>query len=86
MPRETLSPASPFPTRRQAQLILDTLHQAGCPTGLKVAGVAAPRVLNTYAFIKMGVDRIGTRSAPEIVDTLPRVQSELFVDLPGAVG
>jgi deoxyribose-phosphate aldolase len=75
---------SGFPTRDQVQLILDTLHQARSRTGLKVSGVAAPRVANTYAFIRMGADRIGTSSAPDVVDALPRVQGELLADQPPA--
>ena len=67
-----------FPNFRQAQLILDTLHAAHSTTGLKLSGIVAPHVLNAYAFIRMGADRIGTRAAPEIVDSLPDVQRELF--------
>jgi deoxyribose-phosphate aldolase len=68
---------SGFPNRHQVELMLSTLHEAGNRTGLKVAGVSAPRVKNTYDFIRMGVDRIGTSSAAEIVDALPEVQREL---------
>ena len=75
-----------FPTRAQVQLILDTLREAGGRTGLKVAGVSAPRVPNSYAFIRMGAGRIGTSSAPEVVDALPDVQRELIADLSGAAG
>jgi deoxyribose-phosphate aldolase len=69
---------SGFPNHHQVELMLSTLHEAGSRTGLKVAGVSAPRVQNTYDFIRMGVDRIGTSSAPEIVDALPEVQRELL--------
>ncbi|MGD1034184.1 MAG: deoxyribose-phosphate aldolase [Candidatus Dormibacteria bacterium] len=72
-----------FPTRHQVQLILDTLRDTGGPTGLKVSGVSAPRVLNSYAFIGMGAGRIGTSSAAEIVDALPQVQRELAAGPPG---
>lgn len=67
-----------FPNFHQAQLILGILQSARTHTGLKVSGIAPPHVLNAYAFIRMGADRIGTRAAPEIVDSLPDVQRELF--------
>jgi deoxyribose-phosphate aldolase len=67
-----------FPDFHQAQLILNTLRAAHTTTGLKVAGIVAPQVLNAYAFIRMGADRIGTRAASAVVDALPDVQRELF--------
>jgi deoxyribose-phosphate aldolase len=75
---------SGFPNHHQVQLILVTLHEAKTRTGLKVSGIVAPHVLNVYAFIRMGADRIGTRSAPEIVDALPAVQRELYPSPVGA--
>lgn len=73
-----------FPNFQQVQLILNTLREAHTHTGLKVSGVVAPHVLNAYAFIRMGADRIGTRAAPEIVDALPDVQRELYPALDAA--
>jgi len=70
-----------FPTREQVQLMLDTLRAAGARTGVKVAGISAPRIPNSYACIAMGAGRIGTSSAPEIVDALPEVQRELRAQL-----
>ena len=69
---------SGFPTRHQVELMLRTLREAGGHTGIKVAAVPAPRVQNTYYFLAMGVDRIGTSSAPEIVEALPEVQRALL--------
>jgi deoxyribose-phosphate aldolase len=70
-----------FPDFHQVQLILRTLHDADTTTGLKVSGIVGPHVLNAYAFIRMGADRIGTRAAPAIVDALPDVQRELFPEM-----
>lgn len=67
-----------LPDHHQVQLILDTLREMKTRTGIKVSGIVAPHVLNAYAFIRMGGDRIGTRAAPAIVDALPEVQQELF--------
>lgn len=47
---------------------------AGTPVKLKVAGVKFPRPQNAYAFLLAGADRIGTRAAPEIVDSLDRLR------------
>jgi deoxyribose-phosphate aldolase len=73
-----------FPNFQQVELILNTLREAHTQTGLKVSGIVAPHVLNAYAFIRMGADRIGTRAAPEIVDALPDVQRELYPALDAA--
>lgn len=75
---------SGFPNFQQAQLMLGILRKSGTKTGLKVSGIVAPRVINAYAFIRMGADRIGTRSAPQIVDSLPDVQHELFPSVESA--
>jgi deoxyribose-phosphate aldolase len=77
---------SGFPNHHQVRLILDTLQQAHAKTGLKVSGIVAPHVLNAYAFIRMGADRIGTRSAPEVVEALPEVQRDLFPTPVNAAG
>jgi deoxyribose-phosphate aldolase len=72
-----------FPGFHQVRLILETLRRAGADTGLKVSGVGTPRVVNAYAYIRMGAQRIGTGAAPEVVDSLPEVQSGLFPALDG---
>lgn len=66
------------PNFHDTRLILDTLADLKSPTRVKVSGVVEPRVINAYAFIRMGVALIGTRSAPEIVDALPQVQQWLY--------
>ena len=71
------------PDFHDAKLILATLAELICATKLKVSGVIAPRVLNAYAFIRMGAARIGTRGASMIVDALPQVQRLIY---PGALG
>lgn len=43
----------------------------GTSVRLKVAGVKFPRPQNALVFLRAGADRIGTRAAPEIVDSLP---------------
>jgi deoxyribose-phosphate aldolase len=73
-----------FPGFHQVRLILETLRDANGDTGLKVSGLAAPRVMTAYAFIRMGADRIGTGASPAIVDSLPDVQRGLFPPLDGA--
>lgn len=50
------------------QLLVMRRALAGTDIKLKVAGVKFPRPQNAYVFILAGADRIGTRSAPEIVD------------------
>ena len=55
--------------------------EANGATGLKVSGIGTPRVVTAYAFIRMGAHRIGSNAAPEIVDSLPDVQRELFPTL-----
>lgn len=47
----------------------------GTPTKVKVAGVKFPRPQNAYAFLLAGVDLIGTRAAPEILDALDQMRS-----------
>jgi deoxyribose-phosphate aldolase len=44
----------------------------GTPVRLKVAGVQFPRPQNALVFLRVGADRIGTRAAPEIVDSWRR--------------
>lgn len=66
------------PNFHDAQLILDTLAQINSTTRLKVSGVIEPRVINAYAFIRMGAALIGTRGAAAIVEALPEVQRVLY--------
>jgi deoxyribose-phosphate aldolase len=67
-----------YPSFHQVRLILEILREANGNTGLKVSGLGTPRVVTAYAFIRMGADRIGTGAAPEIVESLPDVQSGMF--------
>ena len=48
----------------------------GTPVRLKVAGVQFPRPQNALVFLRVGADRIGTRAAPEIVDSLEMLRAE----------
>jgi deoxyribose-phosphate aldolase len=48
----------------------------GTPVRLKVAGVQFPRPQNALVFLRVGADRIGTRAAPEIVDSLETLRTE----------
>ena len=66
------------PNFKDAQLMLETLDELKSPTRLKVSGVIEPRVINAYAFIRMGAALIGTRGAIEIVEALPEVQRLLY--------
>lgn len=68
------------PHFKDALCILDTLGAMNTGTRLKVSGVVEPRIINAYAFIRMGAALIGTRSAVEIVEALPEVQRTLFTD------
>jgi deoxyribose-phosphate aldolase len=45
---------------------------------MKVSGIVEPRVINAYAFIRMGAALIGTRAAVEIIEALPDVQKTLY--------
>lgn len=66
------------PNFKDARLILETLAELKSSTRLKVSGVIEPRVINAYAFIRMGAALIGTRGAIEIVEALPEVQRLLY--------
>ena len=66
------------PNFHDAQIMLDTLSTLNTKCRLKVSGVVEPRVINAYAFIRMGAALIGTRCAGEIVEALPDVQKTLF--------
>lgn len=49
------------PNFRDAQVMLETLASMNTTCKLKVSGVVEPRVINAYAFIRMGAALIGTR-------------------------
>lgn len=66
------------PNFHDAQIMLETLAELDTACRLKVSGVVEPRVINAYAFIRMGAALIGTRAAVEIIDALPEVQRLLF--------
>ncbi len=66
------------PNFHDAVVILNTLAELNTTTRLKVSGVVDPKVLNAYAFIRMGAALIGTRAAAEIVEALPDVQRQLY--------
>lgn len=66
------------PNFHDAQIMLETLADMDTACKLKVSGVVEPRVINAYAFIRMGAALIGTRSAVEIIEALPAVQQVLF--------
>ncbi len=57
------------PSLQQFLVMRDAVR--GTPVRLKVAGVKFPRPQNALVFLRVGADRIGTRAAPEIVDSLP---------------
>ena len=56
------------PTMQQYLIMKKAVEGTKCKT--KVAGVKFPRPQNAYAFILAGADLIGTRAAPEIIDSL----------------
>ena len=60
------------PTMEQFLVMKKTL--AGTDIKLKVAGVKFPRPQNAIVFLKAGAERLGTRAAPEIVDSLPMLR------------
>jgi deoxyribose-phosphate aldolase len=66
------------PNFKDAQTMLDTLAETNTHCKLKVSGVVEPRVINAYAFIRMGASLIGTRAAVEIVESLPDVVKMLY--------
>jgi deoxyribose-phosphate aldolase len=56
------------PTLEQFMVMRRTLEGSGVK--LKVAGVKFPRPQNAYVFLLAGADRIGTRDAPAIIESL----------------
>ena len=71
------------PSLEQVLVMKDTL--TGTDVKLKVAGVKFPRPQNAYVFLMAGVDRIGTRDAPAIVDALDQLRELGIVPKPEAV-
>ena len=61
------------PSLEQFLVMRDAVADA--PVRLKVAGVKFPRPQNALVFLKAGAHRIGTRAAPEIVDSLPTLRN-----------
>lgn len=60
------------PSMEQALLMIEVAR--GSATKVKVAGVKFPRPQNAYAFLLAGVDLIGTRDAPGIIDALDQMR------------
>ncbi|WP_028708361.1 deoxyribose-phosphate aldolase [Propionicicella superfundia] len=60
------------PSMEQVLLMIDACK--GTDTKVKVAGVKFPRPQNAYAFLLAGVDLIGTRDAPRIIDALDQLR------------
>jgi len=56
------------PSLEQFMVMRHTLEGTGIK--LKVAGVKFPRPQNAFVFLLAGADRIGTRDAPAIIDSL----------------
>lgn len=61
------------PSLEQFMVMRRTLE--GTSVKLKVAGVKFPRPQNAYTFLLAGADRIGTRDAPAIIDSLDLLRS-----------
>ena len=60
------------PSMEQVLLMIEACR--GTDTKVKVAGVKFPRPQNAYAFLMAGVDLIGTRDAPLIIDALDQLR------------
>jgi deoxyribose-phosphate aldolase len=60
------------PSLEHALIMLDACK--GTDTRVKVAGVKFPRPQNAYVFLIAGVDLIGTRDAPAIIDALDQLR------------
>ncbi len=60
------------PSMEHVLIMLDAVSET--PTKVKVAGVKFPRPQNAYAFLLAGVDLIGTRDAPTIIDALDQMR------------
>jgi deoxyribose-phosphate aldolase len=55
------------PTLEQVLLMVETLKDTN--TKVKVSGIKFPRAQNAYVFLMAGAELIGTRQAPEIIDS-----------------
>ena len=55
------------PTLEQVLLMVDSCK--GTDTKVKVSGVKFPRPQNAYVFLQAGAELIGTRQAPQIIDS-----------------
>lgn len=60
------------PSMDDVLLMLDVVRDTD--TKVKVAGVKFPRPQNAYAFLLAGVELIGTRDAPTIIDALDQMR------------
>jgi len=56
------------PSLEQVLIMVDSVKGTKCR--VKVSGVKFPRPQNAYAFLLAGAELIGSRSAPEIIDSL----------------
>ena len=56
-----------LPKQTTEQTIRDCCK--GTNTRVKVSGVKDPRPQNAYVFLRAGADLIGTRQAPQIIDS-----------------
>ena len=65
------------PTMEQVLLMVDTLK--GTNTRVKVSGVKFPRPQNAYMFLLAGAELIGSREAPEIIDSLDTMRKIVVV-------
>lgn len=60
------------PSMEQVLLMIEACK--GTDTKVKVAGVKFPRPQNAFTFLLAGVDLIGTRDAPRIIDALDQLR------------
>ena len=60
------------PTMEQVLIMKETIADSNVK--LKVSGVKFPRPQNAWAFIMAGAELIGTRSAPEIIDSMDQMR------------
>ena len=60
------------PTMEQVLIMKETIADSNVK--LKVSGVKFPKPQNAWAFIMAGAELIGTRSAPEIIDSMDQMR------------
>lgn len=76
------------PSLEDVLVMLDAVK--GSETRVKVAGVKFPRPQNAYVFLLAGVDVIGTRAAPAIIDAFEQMREiglvPAYRDAPAPVG